>query len=68
MPGHYELQTLGEPLSKIDGSKGKLYIPVKPNRQEICLKPHWMSFDVPNDALRKPMVAVHEVTKTRVAC
>ncbi|KAM7304845.1 uncharacterized protein ISCGN_014745, partial [Ixodes scapularis] len=48
--------------------KGKLCIPVDPNRQEVRAKLHWVPFDVSNDTLRKALEeygTVHEVTKEK---
>ncbi|KAM7285237.1 hypothetical protein ISCGN_032195 [Ixodes scapularis] len=46
--------------------KGKLCIPVDPNRQEVRVKLHWVPFDVPNDVLRRALEeygTVNEVSK-----
>ncbi|KAM7308595.1 uncharacterized protein ISCGN_012229 [Ixodes scapularis] len=48
--------------------KGKLCVPVDPNRQKVRAKLHWVPFDVSNDTLRRALEeygTVHEVTKEK---
>ncbi|KAM7304797.1 hypothetical protein ISCGN_014697 [Ixodes scapularis] len=48
--------------------RGKLCIPVDPNRQEVRVKLHWVPFDVPNEVLRKALEefgSVGEVTRQK---